>query len=176
MNFADVFFWLLIVAGTYLALLAYWLAAMALFRSTVERARLAYAVRPVASVGVGLAVLLPILLLGVGLVRATNGPSKLLVLMVLMVPLVFALVGSAGLADRIGAGLPSPEDTARPWRRVLRGGAVLGLLFIVPVLGWFALFPLTLASGLGALILSRRLLPPSAATERHSPIASSIGG
>jgi hypothetical protein len=75
-----------------------------------------------------------------------------------MVPLVLALVGSAGLADKIGAGLASPVDVDQPWRRVLRGGTVLALLFIVPLLGWFAVLPLTLASGLGALFLPLR--PP----------------
>jgi hypothetical protein len=84
---------------------------------------------------------------------------KLVTGALLMVPLVLALVGSAGLADKIGAGLASPVDQAQPWRRVLRGGAVLALLFVVPLLGWFAMFPLTLASGLGALLLPHRPLP-----------------
>ncbi len=35
---------------------------------------------------------------------------------------------------------------------------MLALLFLVPVLGWFAVFPLTLASGLGAMLLPRRAL------------------
>ena len=41
------------------------------------------------------------------------------------------LVGSAGLAQRIGAGLPSPADLTQPWRRVLRGGIVLVPAFAV---------------------------------------------
>jgi hypothetical protein len=49
-------------------------------------------------------------------------------------------------------------DEVQPWRRVLRGGGVLALLFAVPLLGWFAMLPLTLASGLGALFLPRRPL------------------
>jgi hypothetical protein len=58
-------------------------------------------------------------------------------------------------------------DLDQPWRRVLRGGAVLALLFVVPLLGWFAVFPLTLASGLGALFLPPRpLVPPEVAVPR----------
>ena len=47
-----------------------------------------------------------------------------------------------------------------PWRRLLRGGMVLGLAFVMPFLGWFVLLPWSLASGLGALVLSRRAMAP----------------
>ncbi|HZW89353.1 MAG TPA: hypothetical protein VFF12_09765 [Myxococcaceae bacterium] len=159
MIFADILFWFLMVAGAYLALNAYWLAAVALFRPAVERARLTYATRPVAATLAGLLGLVPVALVFAVFARAAHPGVKLLTGALLMVPLILALVGSAGLADKIGAGLASPVDEAQPWRRVLRGGAVLGLLFVVPLLGWFAVFPLTLASGLGALFLPRRAGP-----------------
>ena len=159
MIFADILFWFLMVAGAYLALNAYWLAAAALFRPAVERARLTYATRPVAATLAGLLALVPVALVFAVFAKAAHPGVKLLTGALLMVPLVLALIGSAGLADKIGAGLASPVDEAQPWRRVLRGGAVLGLLFIVPFLGWFAVFPLTLASGLGALFLPPRAAP-----------------
>jgi len=155
MIFADILFWFLMVAGAFLALNAYWLAAVALFRPAVERARLTYATRPVGATLAGLLALVPVTLVFMAFARAVHPGVKLVAGALLMVPLVLALVGSAGLADKIGAGLASPADAAQPWRRVLRGGAVLALLFVVPLLGWFAVFPLTLASGLGALLLPR---------------------
>ena len=158
MRSADLLFWFLLIAGTYLALVAYWLAAAALFGPSVARARLTYATRPVASTGLGLLLLLPVLALG----TAAPGPVKLALAVLLGVLLLLSLVGSAGLADKIGAGLPRPGDSTQPWRRVLRGGAVLGLLFVAPGLGWFGLLPLTLASGLGAFLLSRWTTPPLA--------------
>jgi hypothetical protein len=158
MIFADILFWFLMVAGAYLALNAYWLAAVALFRPAVERAHETYATRPVAATLVGLAALVPVGLVFAVFAHSPHPAVKLLTGAALMVPLILALVGSAGLADRIGAGLGSPVDGDQPWRRVLRGGAVLALLFVVPVLGWFTVFPLTLASGLGAVLLSRRVL------------------
>lgn len=158
MIFADILFWFLMVAGAYLALNAYWLAAVALSRPTVERAHRTYAARPVAATLVGLLALVPAAGVFAVFAKAAHPGVKLLAGAVLLVPLVLSLVGSAGLADRIGAGLATPVDRAQPWRRVLRGGAVLGLLFIVPVLGWFAVFPLTLASGLGVMLLPRRPL------------------
>jgi hypothetical protein len=158
MIFADILFWFLIVAGAYLALNAYWLAAVALFRPVVERARLTYATRPVAATLAGLLAMVPVALVFVVFAKAAQPGVKLLTGALLMVPLIFALIGSAGLADKIGAGLAAPVDEAQPWRRVLRGGGVLALLFVLPLLGWFAVFPLTLASGLGALLLPRRPL------------------
>ena len=169
MIFADILFWFLMVAGAYLALNAYWLAAVALFRPAVERARLTYATRPVGATLAGLLALIPVALVFIVFARAAHPGVKLVAGALLMVPLVLALLGSAGLADRIGAGLASPVDEAQPWRRVLRGGAVLALLFVVPLLGWFAVFPLTLASGLGALLLShRRLAVPEDTVPRLS--------
>jgi hypothetical protein len=153
---SDLLFWFLLISGTYVALVAYWLTAVALFGPAVERARLTYASRPVASTVLGLALLLPPLLVG----KTAPGPLKLLLAVVLGVLVLLALIGSAGLADKIGAGLPMPGDAAQPWRRVLRGGAVLGLLFVIPGLGWFGVLPLTLASGLGTFVLSRWLTPP----------------
>jgi hypothetical protein len=141
-------------AGTYLALVASWLAAVALFAS-VERAR-----SPTPPAGgpdpPRLVLFLPLLFAG----KVAPGPLKLVVAVALGAPPLLALVGSAGLADKIGAGLPMPDDGARPWRRVLRGGAVLGLLFVIPGLGWFGVLPLVLASGLGTFVLSRWTTPP----------------
>lgn len=156
MIFADILFWFLVVLGAYLALNAYWLAAVALFRPAVERAHRTYATRPVAATLVGLVALVPVAGVLAVFSKAAHPGVKLLAGAALLVPLVLALIGSAGLADRIGTGLAMPLDAAQPWRTVLRGGAVLALLFVVPVLGWFALLPLTLASGLGVLLLPER--------------------
>lgn len=156
MNFADILFWFLIVAGSYLALNAYWLAALALFRPAVERAHRTYATRPVAATLVGLVALVPVGLVFAVFAHAPHPGVRLLTGAALMVPLVVSLIGSAGLADLIGGGLAAPVDGAQRSMRVLRGGVVLALLFVAPVLGWFAVFPLTLASGLGAMLLPRR--------------------
>jgi hypothetical protein len=166
MIFADILFWFLVILGTYLALNAYWLAAVALFRPAVERAHRTYATRPVAATLVGLVALVPVAGVLAVFSKAAHPGVKLLAGAALLVPLVLALIGSAGLADRIGSGLAMPVDAAQPWRTVLRGGAVLALLFVVPVLGWFALLPLTLASGLGVLLLPER---PRAILDERTP-------
>jgi len=167
MKSADLLFWLVLITGTYLALVAYWLTAVALFGPSVERARLTYATRPVGSTLLGLLLFLPVLAFG----KVAPGPLKLLTAVVLGALLLLALIGSAGLAEKIGAGLPMPIDATQPWKRVLRGGAVLGLLFVIPGLGWFGVLPLTLASGLGTFLLSRWTTPPLPAS-----VAPAIAG
>jgi hypothetical protein len=79
-------------------------------------------------------------------------------------------VGSAGLCDRIGAGLPGDADARLPWRRVLRGGIVLSFAFVLPVIGWFVLLPWTLVSGVGAALGSLRR-HRSAASPTTTPAA-----
>ncbi len=157
MIMADILFWFLVIVGVYVVLIAYWLGAAALFPAAVERCSQAYGRRPVAATFLGLAVGIPALLIAVAVAKALPHPLVgVIATGAMMVPTLFALAGSAGLAARIGAGLPSPLDTAQPWRRVLRGGVVLGLLFVMPVLGWFVLLPWAMISGLGVALMSRR--------------------
>ena len=70
--------------------------------------------------------------------------------------------------------MPSPTDASQPWRRVLRGGTVLTLTFLLPFVGWFLILPWTLISGFGAAITSFKpattpisLTPPTASAITH---------
>src|SRR5439155_11312271 len=74
----------------------------------------------------------------------------------MIVPGLLGLAGSAGLTYRIGEGLPSPVDETQPWRRVLRGGIVLAISFLLPFVGWVIIPLWVLVSGLGAFILAAR--------------------
>lgn len=157
MIMADVFKILFLVLGALLVLEAYWLATGALFPEWVARARGAYDARPLRATLVGAAISLPMGLVGIGM--ATNAPNAVLRItgaLVLSVPILLALGGSTGFALRIGAGLAMPEDERTPWRRVLRGGAVLSLTFLLPIVGWFLVFPWVLVSGVGAAWLASR--------------------
>ena len=62
--------------------------------------------------------------------------------------------GVAGFATCIGERLPSPVDAAKPWKATLRGGIVLELSYLLPVLGWFVILPLSIIIGCGAATLS----------------------
>lgn len=164
MIMADVLTWFLIILGSLLVLGANWIGAFALFPGLVERSAQRYGQRPVAATMLGLVTGVPALVIGTVVVQALKHPLVgVLIIGALMVPLLLALAGSAGLALRIGAGMPAPIDAVQPWRRVLRGSVVLGLTFLMPILGWFVLLPWALVSGLGAALMSLR--------ERRAPVA-----
>jgi hypothetical protein len=164
MIMADVLTWFLIIAGVYLVLVCYWLSAVALFPGLVEACRARYA-RPLATTAVGLVVLAPLLVMGLAAANAIKQPGPAgavkISLLLLLLP---AFLGSAGLALRMGEGLRSPRDADQPWRRVLRGSLVLAPTFLLPFLGWFVVLPWTLISGFGAALLALR-------DARRAPVA-----
>lgn len=165
MIMADILKIFLLIVGLLTVYVSYWLVAQALFPAVVERAREQYS-RPVRITFVGLlAAALPVVL-GAIISNLPNPALKLTGVTLMVVPALLGLIGSAGLTLRIGAGLPSPLDEAQPWRRVLRGGILLSLTFLLPFVGWFVLPIWALVSGFGAIILSvqdlrkQRGIPP----------------
>jgi hypothetical protein len=170
MNLADVFTVLFSVLGTLAVMVGYWLFAAGLFPAFVERCSERIGTRPVRTTLTGALTLVPLLVLGLLVAsKAGNGAVKLLGLALVLCLFIAALLGSAGLALRIGTGLPSARDTAEPWRRVFRGGVVLGLTFVLPFAGTFVVLPLALFAGFGALLASRH---PATATAESSPVVS----
>ena len=153
MIMADVLKIVFLIVGTLIVIVSYWLAATALFPQAVSQARTHYERHPVRISLLGAVAGVPLFLLGVALVAAGPTPAAkigggaIASLLVLM-----ALFGSAGLCQRIGLGLPAPLDEFQPWRRVYRGGTVLALTFVLPIVGWFAIFLWTLISGFGAAL------------------------
>ena len=157
MIMADVLTWFLIVAGTYLILVCYWLASAALFPHVVAGCRQRYGRHPFVATLVGVGIVAPVLIGGVAAVRAIHHPLPGNALKVLLMsPLLLAFLGSAGLALRIGEGLTdvADEGVPKPWRPVLRGGLVLAPTFLVPFFGWFVLLPWVLVSGVGTAALT----------------------
>ena len=155
MNLADVFTIFFVILGFVIAFVSYWLFSAGLFPGMVGRAAERFGTSPVKATLLGAVIAIPIAVVGGWLSKVSpNGPGKLLGLVIALIPLLLGLLGSAGLALRIGTGLKSVRDAEDPWRRVLRGSIVLGLTFIMPVVGWFGVLPLTLVSGFGAFLLS----------------------
>jgi hypothetical protein len=150
MTQAVVWTYFLLIVGTMLVFISYWLVAEALFPAFVRRTRDQYK-RPGKATLLGLLMVAP--LFGVGLwfgklnfPIGTFGTTGLIV--------VLGLLGSSGLSLRIGQGMPSPTDESQPWRRVLRGGTILAFTFLLPFIGWFVILPWTLVSGFAAAITS----------------------
>jgi hypothetical protein len=155
MIMADVLTWFLIIMGTYLVLLCYWLTSTALFPRVVKGCRQRYGQRPVVATLLGLGLLLPIYVLGVAAVRVMPHPVPANILKVILIsPVLLGFLGSSGLALRIGEGLATDSGIAPPWRSVLRGGLVLAPTFLVPFFGWFVLLPWVLVSGFGVAVMT----------------------
>jgi hypothetical protein len=177
MIMADVLTWFLIILGLLLVFVANWVGAYGLFPGLVETCSQRYARRPVAATFLGMVVLVPLLVSAGVLAQKGHPVLNLLLLLALTAPVLLALLGSAGLALRVGAGLNSSSDVAQPWRRALRGGVVLSLVFLMPVIGWFVLLPWTLVSGLGVALMAlraERAMRPSPAPLRETPVSTAV--
>lgn len=155
MNLADVFTFLFIILGFVIVYVGYWLLAAGLFPRFVERCAEIVGHAPIKSTLLGAVTLGPLVALGFGISsKAPNTIGKVLGLGIVLVCALAALFGSAGLALRVGHGLKSARDDQEPWRRVLRGGIVLALTFVLPFLGTFLVMPLAFVSGFGAVLLA----------------------
>jgi hypothetical protein len=155
MIMADILKIFLLIVGLLTVYVSYWLVAHALFPTMVERAKHHYG-KPVKITLIGLVgAALPVIL-GAAISNLANPALKLIGVTLMLIPALLGLVGSAGLVLRIGEGLPSPADELQPWRRVLRGGILLALTFLLPFVGWIVLPVWALVSGFGAFLLSVR--------------------
>ncbi|MCE9638503.1 MAG: hypothetical protein K8T90_22610 [Planctomycetes bacterium] len=81
-----------------------------------------------------------------------------------------AVFGMGAVAAELGARLPSTGAAATPWRALVRGSIVCSLVSLLPLAGWFVLFPLLLSAGFGAWLLSFAAAPIAA---RTTPITTS---
>ena len=102
----------------------------------------------------GLPLTLLMVLVTVVLSKILGPLGKISALSVVCVYLVFAHIGVAGLATCIGQRLTSPTDVDQPWRATLRGGIILELPYLLPILGWFGVLPISIIMGCGAATLS----------------------
>jgi len=84
------------------------------------------------------------------------GPAgKIAAVAMVCLYLMIANSGVAGLVTVVGERLASGNiDSPQPWRATLRGGVVLGLASLLPILGWFVILPVALIIGCGANLLS----------------------
>jgi hypothetical protein len=151
---ADILMWFLLVIGIYIVFNSYWLASQGLFPDFVDRCRQRIRTAPFRHFLLGLALTVPLAGGGIALLNAPSPALKFSGAVLLIMLILSGLAGSSGLAAQIGAGLASPADQSQAWRRVLRGGIVLGLTFILPVAGWFLILPVSLIMGCGAALRS----------------------
>jgi len=150
MNLADVFTYLFVILGFVIVYIGYWLMATALFPRTVERYAEQIGRAPIKTLLLGAVTFIPLVTIAF---KAFPGGTKPVGVGLALLVSLGALFGSAGLALRVGQGMSSPRDAQEPWRRVLRGGIVLALTFVMPFIGTFIVMPFAWLSGFGAFVI-----------------------
>jgi len=139
-------------AAALLILLGHWVTSAGMFPKAVQSFADVYDRRPIRAALVGIFTFGPLILLLLQSAKIPNPLVRTVVIVAGFLTLLVAFIGSTGLALRIGRNLCTEAD---PWRQVLRGGMMLSLVFITPLLGWFFALPVGLASGFGTFILAR---------------------
>lgn len=174
MNLADVFTVVFIILGFLIVFVGYWLLAAGLFPRLIARCSETLGHAPVKCTLLGAITFAPLVAVGFLISnKAPNAAGKVFGLAIVLFALLAALLGSAGLALRVGCGLQSARDEHEPWRRVLRGGIVLALAFVMPFLGTFLVMPLAFISGFGAVLFACFKRQPAAVlTEAAQPVSA----
>lgn len=157
----------LIAVGLVATFAATQVFAAALFPARFARMRSALRGRPKTATAGGLVALTLAVFVAMAI-----GKSFQLGAAVLGVGSVFvAIVGTGAVAAEIGERMPSAGAAAPPWRALVRGSIVCSLVSLLPLAGWFAIFPLLLGAGFGAWLLS--FFVRDAAPAREAPEARS---
>jgi hypothetical protein len=161
MLIADTMAVFFVTVGLMVSFVALWLLARALWPKRSEAAASRLERGLVASFLLGL----PIALLAVvatilvaKIPAALAGPGAIAIVCLFV---TYSSVGVSGLATLVGRRLPSRVDAESPFRQTVRGGIVLVLAFLMPLLGWFVILPVATIVGAGATTLgffeSRRM-------------------
>jgi hypothetical protein len=170
MLMADTMAIFFVFLGLMLAFPGLWLLCRGLWPKAVEGAAARCRHGLTRSFVVGLPITAGMVVLAAALSNTLGPVGKIAAGAVVCVYLVMAHAGVAGLATCIGERLASPADAERPWRATLRGGIVLELSYLLPILGWFLILPASIIIGCGAATLGRlkRSRPPLAAVSAES--------
>jgi uncharacterized membrane protein len=178
MNLADTFSFLFVILGFVIVFVCYWLMAAGLKPEFVQRCAQKLEKSPLSMLVLGAVTLIPLMTIGFAASgKAGSAVLKVAALSLVLLPLLAALFGSAGWALRVGAGLKSDRDEREPWRRVMRGGIVVGITFVLPFIGTFAVLPFVFLSGFGAFLLCAfqrqraAVTTPAAAPAAPAPMA-----
>lgn len=148
---AHVYTTLFIHLGVVLVATAYYVVGAAILPRLASRSAERIARRPIPAIALGLGVTLP-WMGGAIVLMSIGGPIGLIGVILALGWVFFGLLGGAGIAEHVGR-MGGERDG---WRSVARGGLFMSLTWALPLLGWFVALPLTLAAGIGCLVLGLR--------------------
>lgn len=153
---AHVYTALFLHLGVILVVTAYYTVGAAMLpglaRSSAER----IARQPLRTAMIGLAISVPWMVAAIALM-AVGGPIGLIGVIMALTWVLVGLVGGAGIAEHVGRF----GGDVTGWRCVARGGLFVALTWVLPLIGWFVVLPVTLAAGVGCVVLNRSRPAPS---------------
>lgn len=159
---AVVYSFLFIHIGVILVATAYYTVGALLAPRLTQRARERFARRPWLPVVVGVALSVPWVAASLALLGAGAGPVKFVGAVLGCLWILIALFGGAGIAQHIGRGVVGgvgSDDGIRDgaqdgaWVQTFRGGLLLSLTWVLPLVGWLGMLPLTMAAGVGCFAI-----------------------
>jgi hypothetical protein len=158
---AVVLSFLFIHIGVILVVTAYFTLGAAVAPGLTERARVRFARRPWLPLLLGVGVSVPWVIASLVLLKLNAAPAKLAGAVLGCTWILAGLVGGSGLAQHVGRGAGGSPPTLM---HTVRGGLLISLTWVLPIVGWLGMLPLTLATGVGCLLLglvpARRPVPP----------------
>ncbi|MFO0827158.1 MAG: hypothetical protein U0572_03325 [Phycisphaerales bacterium] len=153
LNSAVVSAWLWVHVGVLLIVVAYATCGSALLGPVADRGRERLGRAPLRTLLVGLGLSVPWMVAAITLMSLPNGILKLVGASLTVAWVATSLLGMSSLAMHVGA---RGDAGAARWTTVARGGALISLTWMLPIVGWFVAMPLSLACGAGCLVLSLR--------------------
>lgn len=155
--------------GVVLVATSYYAFSAALAPRITQRARIRFGQRPWLPLLIGVGVSLPWVIVAILALQQPVAGVKFVGAVALSIWILLGLIGGAGIAQHIGRAPQSGDGSAAStWTDCIRGGLFITLTWVLPLVGWFAMLPLTLATGIGCLILG--LFPMRNEPQRpHAP-------
>ena len=147
---ATVYAYLFIHLGIVLVAAAYFTVGALLVPRLTGRARGRFAQRPWLPMLLGTAVSLPWAGLAIALLNSNAAALKFAGAVGGGLWVLTGLVGGAAIAQHLGG---ARRDAAPTWLHAFRGGLFLSMTWILPIIGWLLVLPLSLATGVGCLLL-----------------------
>ena len=147
---AVVYTFLFVHVGVILVVTAYYTLGAAIAPRITERGRVRFGNRPWLPVLIGLGLSVPWVAAALVLLNLPAGGLKFAGAALGCLWVLLALIGGSGIAQHVGHGSNSGPVT---WMQTARGGLLLSLTWILPLVGWLGMLPLTLAAGIGCLVM-----------------------
>ncbi|MDB5301738.1 MAG: hypothetical protein JWO87_3401 [Phycisphaerales bacterium] len=166
---ADIWAIGLSIVGFLLSLQGLWLLCRALWPNRVEAAAMRCQRNAIACFFVGAVVAGVTFAVAAVVANRFGTPGQFAGFALAFLFLMFAGIGSSGFVTHIGRRLASPTDAERPWRATVRGGVALELAYLIPILGWLGILPISLVIGAGAATLGLFTKIPSQSSGQGTP-------